>query len=50
MVEEFKASMRIEFDKSDSGEMSYFLEYACEILERFKMEDCNSYFVVEVNP
>lgn len=58
MVEKFKASMKTEFDMTDLGVMRYFLgvviiqdeteiymsqkKYACEILERFKMEECNS--------
>lgn len=58
MVEDFKASMKTEFDMSDLGEMRYFLgveiiqdetgiymcqrKYAREILERFKMEECNA--------
>lgn len=58
IVEEFKASMKTEYDMSNLGEMRYFLgveivqddtsiymcqrKYAHEILQRFKMEECNS--------
>lgn len=57
LIEQFKTSMKSEFDMSDMGEMCYFLgvevnqtedgihlsqrKYAREILERFNMEDCN---------
>ncbi|GJV54631.1 putative RNA-directed DNA polymerase [Tanacetum coccineum] len=57
LIEEFKTSMKSEFEMSDMGEMHYFLgvevvqnemgisicqkKYAREILARFKMEDCN---------
>ncbi|KAJ9565578.1 hypothetical protein OSB04_001544 [Centaurea solstitialis] len=58
MMEEFKQSMKSEFDMSDLGMMRYFLgveiiqndagifmcqrRYAKEILERFKLQSCNS--------
>ncbi|KAJ9559520.1 hypothetical protein OSB04_004680 [Centaurea solstitialis] len=58
LIEEFKISMKSEFEMSDMGEMHYFLgvqvvqtemgihicqkKYAREILTRFNMEDCNS--------
>lgn len=58
MLEEFKASMKQEFEMSDLGRMKYFLgievlqtnggvfitqrQYAQDILQRFQMEDCNS--------
>eukprot|EP00268_Persea_americana_P056077 TRINITY_DN6570_c0_g1_i4.p1 TRINITY_DN6570_c0_g1~~TRINITY_DN6570_c0_g1_i4.p1 ORF type:complete len:520 (+),score=81.62 TRINITY_DN6570_c0_g1_i4:3057-4616(+) len=57
MFEEFKGSMKREFDMSDIGRMKYFLgveivqssdgifisqkKYANEVLERFGMEHCN---------
>ncbi|GJZ28589.1 retrovirus-related pol polyprotein from transposon TNT 1-94 [Tanacetum coccineum] len=57
LIEEFKTSMKSEFEMSDMGEMHYFLgvevvqnemgisicqkKYAREILARFNMEDCN---------
>lgn len=57
MCEEFKQSMMLEFDMSDSGKMKYFLrvevkqssegiylcqsKYAGEILDRFGMGTCN---------
>ena len=58
MFEQFKKSMKIEFDMTDLGIMKYFLgievlqkadgifitqrKYAQEILERFNMDQCNS--------
>jgi hypothetical protein len=58
MFEEFKKSMKTEFDMTDLGRMKYFLgievlqkadgifitqrKYAQEILERFNMAQCNS--------
>ncbi|CAM8902608.1 unnamed protein product [Rhodiola kirilowii] len=58
MVNEFKDSMKIEFDMTDLGDLSYFLgvevvqdesgiyicqrKYAWQLLERFKMADCNA--------
>lgn len=58
MFEEFKKSMKREFDMSDLGKMTYFLgveviqteagifisqsKYAKEVLERFNMQDVNS--------
>ncbi|GKD45674.1 retrovirus-related pol polyprotein from transposon TNT 1-94, partial [Tanacetum coccineum] len=58
LIEQFKVSMKSEFEMSDMGEMRFFLgveviqsedgihlnqrKYAREILERFNMEDCNS--------
>nr|GEV52305.1 hypothetical protein [Tanacetum cinerariifolium] len=58
LIEQFKVSMRSEFEMSNMGEMCFFLgveviqsedgihlnqrKYAREILERFNMEDCNS--------
>ena len=58
MFEQFKKSMKIEFDMTDLGRMKYFLgievlqkadgifitqrKYAQEILERFNMDQCNS--------
>nr|GEW52510.1 putative RNA-directed DNA polymerase [Tanacetum cinerariifolium] len=51
LIEQFKVSMKSEFEMSDMGEMLIQSEagihinqqkYAREILERFNMEDCNS--------
>ncbi|CAL9002860.1 unnamed protein product [Prunus brigantina] len=58
MFEQFKKSMKLEFDMTDLGRMRYFLgievlqktdgifitqrRYAQEILERFNMDQCNS--------
>ena len=58
LIENFKTSMKSEFEMTDMGEMKYFLgvemnqseagihlsqrKYAGEILKRFNMEDCNS--------
>ncbi|CAM8934687.1 unnamed protein product [Rhodiola kirilowii] len=58
MLEEFKQSMKAEFEMTDLGVMKYFLgveiiqgnsgifmcqrRYAREILERFKLESCNA--------
>nr|GEV17079.1 putative RNA-directed DNA polymerase [Tanacetum cinerariifolium] len=58
LMEDFKASMKAEFEMTDLGKMRYFLgieviqsssgihisqkKYAAEILTRFKMVDCNS--------
>ena len=58
MFEQFKKSMKIEFDMTNLGRMKYFLcievlqkadgifitqrKYAQEILERFNMDQCNS--------
>ncbi|KAI5316235.1 hypothetical protein L3X38_045411 [Prunus dulcis] len=58
MFEQFKKSMMVEFDMTDLGKMRYFLgieviqgsdgifisqgKYAQEVLERFKMAQCNS--------
>ena len=58
MIEEFKHSMKKEFDMTDLGKMRYFLgievlqtsfgihisqaQYALEVLRRFDMENCNS--------
>lgn len=58
MIEEFKQSMKKEFDMTDLGKMRYFLgievlqsslgihisqaQYALEVLRRFDMENCNS--------
>ncbi|CAM8898881.1 unnamed protein product [Rhodiola kirilowii] len=58
MIEEFKTTMKREFDTTDLGQMQYFIgveviqeesgtyisqrKYAQEILKRFNMEDCNS--------
>jgi len=60
MFEEFKKSMKTEFDMTDLGRMKYFLgievlqkadgifitqrKYAQEILERFNMAQCNSVY------
>ncbi|KAG7561531.1 Zinc finger CCHC-type superfamily [Arabidopsis thaliana x Arabidopsis arenosa] len=57
MCEEFKASMKREFEMTDLGKMCYFLgvevvqsengiflcqkKYAAEVLSRYGMEDCN---------
>jgi hypothetical protein len=57
LFREFKQSMMNEFEMTDLGEMKYFLgievtqsaggificqkKYAQEVLERFKMDDCN---------
>lgn len=58
MFTEIKKSMMVEFDMTDLGKMRYFLgievmqrkdgifiskkKYAQEVLERFRMEGCNS--------
>lgn len=58
MFESFKKSMKIEFDMTDLGKMKYFLgveiqqnsegiylsqkKYACELLEKFGLQNCNS--------
>ena len=60
MFNEFKKSMMKEFEMTDLGKMHYFLglevvqfddgifvsrkKYVREILDRFKMKDCNSTF------
>ncbi|KAJ0809226.1 putative RNA-directed DNA polymerase [Helianthus annuus] len=60
MMQEFKGSMKREFEMTDLGKMRFFLgievlqttrgihisqrKYAAEILKRFKMEECNSVF------
>ena len=56
-IEDFKGDLNKEFEMSDLGDISYFLgiefyksgrglmmhqrRYACEILKRFEMQDCN---------
>ena len=62
LMEEFKTSMKAEFEMTDLGKMRYFLgieviqnsagihisqkKYAVEVLTRFKMMECNAF----VNP
>jgi len=57
-IKHFKAKMKITFEMTDLGTLSYFLDlefvqtphrilmhqkkYACEVLKKFDMVDCNS--------